>query len=166
MQLIHYSSYSDLGSQRSQHIYVLQRSSPGVESCTPRQCLYTCQVAMPSSVLCVCVFRASGINLRYPQRAPPPKSTAPQSVFIQGESRLAVFSSSLFGGCIKGRNSKLSPSSTLIFTPARGRATLITCGDGEGGPHTRLGSCQQEVLKHKRISIILAPSLKHLMLLF
>lgn len=46
---------------------------------------------------------------------------------------------------------------------------LATCGGGGGGwegPHIRLGSCQQEVLEYKRISIILAPGLKHLMLLF
>lgn len=82
------------------------------------------------------VLRASGTNLRYPQRAPPPaprdhtsssevtgntsspsgrssftalttsgstppKGAAPKSVVIRGESRLAVFSFSLLGGCVR-----------------------------------------------------------------
>lgn len=133
MQLIRHSSCSAPGSQRAQHTYVLQRSSPGVE----HQGGACVRAKGPCRAVCfLYVLRASGTNLRYPQRAPPPaprdhtsssevtgntsspsgrssftalttsgsappKGAAPKSVVIRGESRLAVFSFSLLGSCVR-----------------------------------------------------------------
>lgn len=87
------------------------------------------------------------------------------------EQRLAVFSFSLLGGYVKGRQSELAPTPTIIVTLARQGDTPLTPGGGGGGDNTQhLSGYQQEVLKYKRISIILAPfsstALKHLTLLY
>lgn len=75
------------------------------------------------------------------------------------EQRLAVFSFPLLGGYIKGRQSELAPTPTITVTLAR---------QGDNTQHLR--GCQQEVLKYKRISIVLAPfsstALRQLTLLY